>query len=680
EIDFGYNSRLGADLEAIRALARLIHANRDSLRVLKLDRVGLTDKGLALLVETLVGSTVAGTNTFPLPSLRSLYLRGNRFGTAGISLLSRFLSLPLPSFPGGETRCYAADYHCHCCNSRLEGLYLGYNSTIDPVGLADLATCVQRLPSLRHLGLGAIATTGICYRAPGDTGDHGGEDDGCPGLSELFTALAIHPAVTHLFLPRNSLGDHGIRVLFQALRPNGVLRHLSIACNGITAVGAQHIAEWIGTYAPSSLVTIDLSDNPLGDLGIQRIAAGLAKRPVAGNCATSPADNHHHNRHHQHLCRGGGIPHLRNLVLCACFITDVGVSALASALSSNRSLERINLGYNSRISHKGYHLLCDLAKNNPFLQQIIIGSSPTSIPVTTADHIPVGSSAIAFDDADPIGVLNAILLRNSQHIAHRQEWLGRIVAFVKQHRTCIAAAPVVDASIQLDSMIAAQHGLPLPDNSHQWKEYLGGSFGISYPTDWFTLLQLVLLNSDDDEETDIVLNRNYQQSTTLDAITSPERRYDDDGSINDARWYRLVELAPGSAYTVRISYPPTIPVDFDVDVVSMPPVSPGASGHNTVTMGLRILPKYIGVMATAKWEGAASGGELAAEYDLIVESVYLGIPRTCLPLIPHVSLVLGLSYFVIVPYLKRVMFNKAIRDATFTRYSCKKQDSTIEQD
>ncbi|KAJ1920560.1 hypothetical protein H4219_001260 [Mycoemilia scoparia] len=586
-LDLSHN-HIGNSVEAVKCVVRLIAS--PSLRNLKTIHLGwnsLSSVSLKPIVDSILECPSFSFSKPLLPSgnsgLETLDLRGNRFGEAGLQCLSPLFDLSASTStsnpPYLATIQPQSPVSSSFGNLGITNLYLGYNGFC-PQASDTLSRYIENSASLQKLSI-----EGNIFRhrsKPGNTAAAADSSDNqlhCYTTNkdstyyQLFDTIAIHPTLTHVFMPRTHLGDVGVKRLCEALRPNRAIQHLSLACNRITAQGALAIGEWIGTYSPS-LVTLDLSDNPLGDSGVGTIARSLGKKPFQSY--------HHHSHHHHHhyscgssgsysspryyspfgLSRGGsGSPHLRHLILCACFISDVGVSSIAEYLSnSNRSLERINLGLNSRITHRGYGILADMAKKNPFLVQIIVGSGfnvdggyNTDENISNADPVVFtningnddnsisggGSSSNANDDDDDdeisltyinpdgttnnaantsLGMFCSQISRNQHVMEKRQEWCSKVIDVVRKNvETNKLANDFEDiiSAVESDLLLADPHinDSPFLDNNSSTGDDDGkqeeeanyhhhtfaeklGNIGISHQ-DWIDLLQtLVMILSD----------------------------------------------------------------------------------------------------------------------------------------------------------------------------------------
>ncbi|XP_051717604.1 NACHT, LRR and PYD domains-containing protein 12-like isoform X2 [Ctenopharyngodon idella] len=150
--------------------------------------------------------------------------------------------------------------------------------------------------------------------------DCGVTDEGCAALA---SALRSNPSshLRDLNLSGNNLGDSGVKIISAVLEnPHCKLEKLWLYDCGVTDEGCAALASALRSNPSSHLRELNLSENNLGDSGVNLVSAVL--------------ENPH--------CK------LEKLWLSDCGVTDEGCAALASALRSNPShLRELSLSVNN---------------------------------------------------------------------------------------------------------------------------------------------------------------------------------------------------------------------------------------------------------------------------------------------------------------------------------------------
>jgi hypothetical protein len=151
------------------------------------------------------------------------------------------------------------------------------------------------------------------------------------GLASLKSYLDRNSSLEVLSLGENvNIGDEGVDIVLASLRRgNQELRVLNIEKCGIMNFGARALDLMRGILS-SSLCILELSHNPIGDVGVQKLA----------ECMVSDS------------CR------LESLGLKNISVGDLGLLRLADALATNRTLNTLNLQNNILVTDVGAsHLL-----------------------------------------------------------------------------------------------------------------------------------------------------------------------------------------------------------------------------------------------------------------------------------------------------------------------------------
>ncbi|KAM9657866.1 ribonuclease inhibitor isoform 3-T6 [Trichechus inunguis] len=352
-----------------------------SLTELSLHNSGLGDAGLRRLLQALQGParkirklslqncslTAAGCTALPgalrsLPSLLELHLSDNTLDEAGLRLLCEGLRDP---------QCHLERVHLEYCRLTaagceplatalrarpgLRGLVLSNNDLgedgvralcggllgarcpLETLRLAscgvtaanckDLCSLVAAKDSLQELDLGEnkLGDAGVATLCPGLLSPSSRLktlwlwecDISAEGCREISRVLHAKESLKELSLAGNELGDQGARLLCKALREPGCrLESLWVKTCGLTHACCPDFSAMLAQN--KSLLELQLSNNRLGDTGVQQ------------------------------LCQGLGQPGATLQMLCLgdCEVTDSGCTALASLLLSSRSLRELDLSNN----------------------------------------------------------------------------------------------------------------------------------------------------------------------------------------------------------------------------------------------------------------------------------------------------------------------------------------------
>jgi len=137
-------------------------------------------------------------------------------------------------------------------NKTLSVLNISYNH-IGPVGCQYLADC-------RNISLSKLIMYGCKL--------------GVSGADKIGKMICYNKTISSVHLSSNKIGDNGVEKFVGQLRGNATLKDLDLSDNGITVIGAKHLKGLLTTHC-SSLNNIELSDNPLGDNGIDIILQSL---------------------------------------------------------------------------------------------------------------------------------------------------------------------------------------------------------------------------------------------------------------------------------------------------------------------------------------------------------------------------------------------------------------------
>uniref|UniRef100_A0A8C3WD49 NACHT domain-containing protein n=1 Tax=Catagonus wagneri TaxID=51154 RepID=A0A8C3WD49_9CETA len=203
---------------------------------------------------------------------------------------------------------------------------------------------------------------------------------------ELSSFLQVSQTLKELFVFANALGDTGIQHLCEGLRhPNDTVQNLVLSECSLSAACCESLAQVLSSTR--SLTRLLLINNEIEDLGLKLLCEGL-KQPdcqlkdlslwtchLTGECCQDLCDALYTNEHlrvldlsdnalgdegMQVLCEGLKHPSckLQTLWLAECHLTDACCGALASVLKRNENLTLLDLSGND-LKDFGVQMLCD---------------------------------------------------------------------------------------------------------------------------------------------------------------------------------------------------------------------------------------------------------------------------------------------------------------------------------
>ncbi|XP_051865133.1 uncharacterized protein LOC127566659 [Pristis pectinata] len=344
--------RLGSNKLGDSGVKLVSAALRDpecKIQSLELKSVGLTGSGAEDLVSTLRANG----------SLMEINLSGNKLGNSGVKLVSAAL---------GDPAC------------KIQRLWLEKVGLTDS-GAEELVSILTANRSLMEVNLcgnklGISGVKLVCAAL---------KDQECKiqrleldGASlsrdwkeDLVSTLSTKDSFKNLDLNCLELRDSGVKLLSEALNITKYkIQRLKLGGVGLTCSCAEDLVSALRTNR--SLTELDLSCNELGDSGVKLASGTLSDQE----------------------CK------IQGLWLGRVGLTDSGVEDLVSALSTNRSLMELELGYNSLtdrsvpalrrliLTHPSLEWIGCRVIKPPFRTALLLTEIPASIqqPVVTMEN------------------------------------------------------------------------------------------------------------------------------------------------------------------------------------------------------------------------------------------------------------------------------------------------------
>ncbi|XP_037378660.1 NACHT, LRR and PYD domains-containing protein 14 isoform X2 [Talpa occidentalis] len=283
-------------------------------------------------------------------------------------------------------------------NQNLKHLDLK-GSNIGDNGVKSLCEALKHL----HCKLQNLRGTGFSERAPKTGRPHpltGLRSCGLTavGCEDLSLALISNERLTHLCLSENVLGDDGVKLMSDALkRPQCILQSLVLRDCHLTSLSCESLS--VSLLRNKSMMHLDLGSNLLQDDGVkllcdifQHRCCNLQDLELTNCCLTSACclDLASAILNNPNLCslelgnnclQDDGVKiltealshpncNIERLGLEFCGLTSLSCQNLASTLSSNQRLVRINLTKNT-LGCEGIMKLCEVLKSPDCKLQVL---------------------------------------------------------------------------------------------------------------------------------------------------------------------------------------------------------------------------------------------------------------------------------------------------------------------
>lgn len=249
-----------------------------------------------------------------------LNLSGNPLGDAGMKVLCEMLQNPGCNIQRLWLRqCCLSHQCCLYISSVLSSTYMLVELDLSHNALEDCGVkrvCVglrHEFCSLKKLWLVNCGLTLAC-------------------CVDLASVLSINQSLTRLYLGENALGDSGVGILCEkAKHPQCKLQKLGLVKSGLTSVCCPALSSVLS--GNQNLTHLYLRGNALGDMGVKLLCKGL----LHPNCK------------------------LQMLELDNCSLSSHCCWDLSTLLTSNQSLQQLNLG-NNDLGDLGVMLFCEVLK------------------------------------------------------------------------------------------------------------------------------------------------------------------------------------------------------------------------------------------------------------------------------------------------------------------------------
>ncbi|KAM9576637.1 NACHT, LRR and PYD domains-containing protein 12-like isoform 2-T7 [Trichechus inunguis] len=251
---------------------------------------------------------------------------------------SNLTELDLSENPLGDTGVKFLCEGLRHSNCKMEKLDLSTCSLTD-ASCVELSSFLQVNQTLKELFVfaNALGDTGVQHLCEGLRSAKGIVENlvlsecslSATCCEPLAQVLSSTHSLTRLLLINNKIEDSGLKLLCEGLKqPDCQLKDLALWTCHLTGACCQDLCNAL--YTNEHLRDLDLSDNALGDEGMQVLCEGL-KHPC---------------------CK------LQTLWLAECHLTDVCCGALASVLNRNENLTLLDLSGND-LRDLGVQMLCD---------------------------------------------------------------------------------------------------------------------------------------------------------------------------------------------------------------------------------------------------------------------------------------------------------------------------------
>jgi Ran GTPase-activating protein (RanGAP) involved in mRNA processing and transport len=245
----------------------------------------------------------------------------------------------------------------------LQELSLSWNG-LNAEGAAILARRLPHLKKLRSIslcgnpigveGLRVLLDEGKIHRIPNvDLWDCGIGDEGASMLGSALSQPG-DARIQGLVLDMNGIGDEGMKALSDGLAKNGILKSLRLYCNEIGDEGV-HALMYVISNGISVLDDLSLRANHIGPSGAEEIARRLHRTCLKKLYLARNSIGDVGAQYLANVLDGTNIKSqkLGELTLSFNQLSNKGICAMATALSTNTRLQRLALDGNLGVDRRG---------------------------------------------------------------------------------------------------------------------------------------------------------------------------------------------------------------------------------------------------------------------------------------------------------------------------------------
>eukprot|EP00949_MAST-11_sp_MAST-11-sp1_P000815 g815.t1 len=394
-LDLSYNGVGPQESKRLLLTLSKSSCNISSVELQNLSKSCLEDEGAASII----------TASLYNPNIKALHLDGNKLTDASLSLLAEIIvkqtSLQTLSLSWNDfTDKGVTPFAKALVSSSLTSLDLGY-SNVGCLGAKEIASALQnKACPLRSLNL----EENYIHR---------------DGTEALCKSLRRNFRLNELFLFGNFISDDGATSLATMLSENRCLRRLDIGSCRIREVGALQIAK--GILSNTVLQDLSIGNNHIGLKGKVALARSLtrcsisrldisstdttfqaispiitsSKNIIAMNLSENPIGDL--GATHLASALKSSLQSLCHLSVRNCEITDLGARALSQSLVENSTLQHLDISANHLLTRSSVDSFATSLSSNRVIEEVDMQNIPGMYGKSPSERI-VLRCAISRDD------------------------------------------------------------------------------------------------------------------------------------------------------------------------------------------------------------------------------------------------------------------------------------------